>query len=158
MKKFLLLLGALILVFAVSACNRGSGDGEGTPGESGQNIEALLTQHNLEAVEIDGVQTYRFTETQTLRVGTWNRPASERNPSIANSQWADWIRAEVLRVHNIAVEFVEIPRWEPDEAETMAALLAANTAPDVSYTFVMSNVETFAEMGGIIDLMPIVDE
>ncbi|MCL2499169.1 MAG: hypothetical protein FWE90_02410 [Defluviitaleaceae bacterium] len=184
MKKILFFLVALTLVLAVSACGRGNNNGNGEGNTSGgnnvsggnvsggnvsgndgnaaadsrQDLASAMAQYGIEIVDIDGEPTYRFRETQNLRVGTWNRPATERNPSIANSQWADWIRAEVLRMHNIAVEFVEIPRWEPDEAETMAALLAANTAPDVSYTFVMSNVETFAEMGGIIDLMPIVDQ
>jgi putative aldouronate transport system substrate-binding protein len=158
MKKILFLLIVSVLVLTLGACGRRNG-GNNENGTDGEGLDSgLLNRYGIEIVDIDGEPTFRFKETQPLRVLTWNRQAFERNPSIADSHWGDWIRAEVLRVHNIQVELVEIPRWEPPEGESIAALLAGNMAPDIAYTHEISNFEPFAEMGGILDLMPIVDE
>ncbi|MCL2190203.1 MAG: hypothetical protein FWB87_15735, partial [Defluviitaleaceae bacterium] len=117
-----------------------------------------LHRHGLEIATVDGEEVLRFINTQPLTVAAWNRPAHERSPSISASNWGQWIRDEMLRVHNVAVTLVEIPRWEPPEEQTLAALLAANNAPDVSYTFSMATIDNFADMGGVRDMSPILAE
>jgi len=177
MKKFkilIVLIAALAGLIAFAACTRvgddDNGDGQGrtttappiddpvTPPEEIAGDDDRLERHGLELVTIDGEEVLRFIETQPLTISSWNRAGTERNPSISDSEWGDWIRAELLRVHNIAVEIIEIPRFEPPEEQTLAAFLAANTAPDVSYTFSMSTIENFADMGGVHDLAPIINE
>ncbi|MDR0272091.1 MAG: sugar ABC transporter substrate-binding protein, partial [Clostridiales bacterium] len=79
-----------------------------------------------------------------------------RQPHISESYWAEWIQSEMLRLHNIEVSFVEISRWE--EGYYMDNLLSTGTAPDISYTFEYPMVEEFFNMGGIIDLAPLIAE
>jgi putative aldouronate transport system substrate-binding protein len=116
--------------------------------------DTRLEDSGLEIVSIDGEDVFRFTNTRNITVGVWNR-SPDRQPNIRDSYWADFIQREMLRVHNVGVEFVQIPRWE-DET-TLSQLLAAGTAPDVSYTFSFPTVQTFAGMDGIHDLTPIVE-
>ncbi|MCL2364898.1 MAG: hypothetical protein FWC71_09585 [Defluviitaleaceae bacterium] len=173
--KILLFVFAFVGVLAITACNRNGDNGNGgndpgpgpgpgvdvidtAPPEAVDEDDNRLARHGLELAIVDGEEVLRFIETQPLTAATWNRPDTERNPSIADSNWGDWIRAEMLRVHNVDITLVEIPRWQPSEEETLAALLAANTAPDVSYTFSFSTIQTFADMGGVLDLTPIVAE
>jgi putative aldouronate transport system substrate-binding protein len=112
-----------------------------------------LAAHGLELVAIDGEDILRFTNTRSISVLAWNR-SPDRLPNIRDSYWADYIRAEMLRLHNVEVDFVQVPRWGP-EYTYLAALLAADMAPDVAFTFQYPTVLTFAEMGGVMDLAPL---
>jgi len=82
----------------------------------------------------------------------WDR-SSERWPDFTSSHWTEWIQEQILIDHNIAVEFVAIPRWTEQEFLTM--LLGSGEAPDVSYSFSFPLVETFANMGAVMDMMPL---
>jgi len=62
----------------------------------------------------------------------------------------------VLRDHNIAVTFVPVPRWT--EVEVLNNLLAAGDAPDVSVTYSYTTIQTYANMGGVIDLAPYLEK
>ncbi|MCL2386554.1 MAG: sugar ABC transporter substrate-binding protein [Defluviitaleaceae bacterium] len=114
--------------------------------------DARLLAHGLSVVSIDGEDVFRFDNPRNISVAVWNRGDS-RMPHISQSYWAEWIQAEMLRLHNVYVTFVEIPRW--DEVTFMAGLLATGEAPDVSFTFEYPNVEALAGMGGILDLSPL---
>jgi len=169
-KLFLILTVVIVAMFAFTACNSTGDDAPvatplpgpaetpgpiETPAPPQEVIEGdvRMHEHGLEIVTIDGEEVFRFTETQNLSVLAWNR-ADARQPNISESYWADFIRAEVLRMHNIDVEFVQIYRWGPEE-QVLATFLAGGTAPDVSFTFQMPTVQTFADMDGVHDLTPI---
>jgi putative aldouronate transport system substrate-binding protein len=173
MKKFLKLLlfaFAITALFAFTACRSDDGGGAGNGGAGGGGAQppidipegdvavviegdARLHAHGLEIVSIDGEDVLRFTNTRNITVGAWNR-SPDRMPHISESYWADWIRAEMLRLHNVQVEFIEIPRWE--EVQFMAQLLAIGEAPDVAFTFEYATVQALADMDGIMDLAPLV--
>lgn len=62
----------------------------------------------------------------------------------------------MLRDHNVEVTFVPVPRWT--EVEVLNNLLAAGDAPDVCYTYSYPTIQTYANMGGVLDLSSYVDE
>ena len=108
-----------------------------------------LAQHGLD-------ENLRFLDTQTISVAIWDR-GHERMPDMASNGWTDWIQKEVLEAHNIAVEFVVVPRW--DETPFMSTLLGAGSAPDVSFSFGgTALINTFSEMGAMIDMEPLLAE
>ncbi|MCL1844259.1 MAG: hypothetical protein FWF79_10645 [Defluviitaleaceae bacterium] len=166
--KFLILVLALAAIFAFTAC--GGGDDNGgtggttpttpvaTPPPEGDLEEVVhgdprLVAHGLELVEFRGETVLRFTDTRNVSVIAWNR-SPDRLPHITESYWTDWISREVLEMHNIAINFVEVDRWT--ESDVMGALLMANNAPDVSMMFDFQPVLELAGMGGIHDLGPLV--
>jgi len=171
--RILFLMLALVGIFALTGCSCDEGDTPPPtppPAEGGaQHIDApqeadiqeveegddRLARHGLELVSIDGQMTPRFTDPVSISVVAWNR-SHDRLPHISQSYWADWIRAEALRIHNLDVTFVEVDRWTENDA--MAALLMANSAPDVCMMFDDQPVIELAAMGGVIDLAPLVLE
>lgn len=153
--KFLLLTATLVALIALSAC----GEAEAPPepvapvGGTQDSVAAApvdagdprLNQHGLDA-------NLRFLEPRTITVGMWNR-SHERIPDFSESYWAEWIEAQMLAEHNVIVDWILIPRW--DEIEYMSALLAGGMAPDIAYTFNNPMVDSFAAMGGVMNLMPL---
>lgn len=166
MKKHWISMLALVSVFALTACGGGT-EATQTGGGAAEHLETpeeavieeivygdlRLAQHGLEIVEINGENVLRFIDTRSISVSAWNR-SPERLPHISESYWADWIRSEVLRIHNIDVTLVEVDRWT--EGDVIGALLAARSAPDISMTFDYQRVLELAGMGGVTDLAPLV--
>jgi len=161
MKKFLLLSAiAVIAVFAFAACNsEGRGSGEyieaGVADLTLLPDDARLAEHGAQLVTIDGEEVIRFNETRNISVLAWNR-SHDRLPHVSEGYWAEWIRAEALRLHNINVTFVEVDRW--NDRDILGGMLTARSAPDVSMTFYLDMVEEIAGMGGMIDLAPLVNQ
>ena len=140
MKKYLKAL-AFVSVFAAllvfSACaGGGAGDDARALGEAGA----------------DG---FRFSETVHITSVIWDR-GHERMPDMTDNGWTEWIQEQMLAIHNISVEFVEVPRW--DQAPFTTTLIGAGAAPDLTFHFggrALTN--TFAEMGALLDLMPLLE-
>ncbi|MCL1997509.1 MAG: hypothetical protein FWG65_01935 [Turicibacter sp.] len=154
MKRTRILLLLLLLVGVLAACGTAE---ETTPAEPG-GADAGGTDTAVAAAvsdrdELD--ENGRFIEPRTINVGLWDR-SHDRIPNFAESYWAEWVQARVLEDLNIIVEWTPIPRW--DEPEFQSTLLAAGTAPDIGYTFNNPMVTTFAGMGGILNMMPLLEE
>jgi putative aldouronate transport system substrate-binding protein len=121
--------------------------------DAGTEIAEELVDGLPEGLYIDDNGNYRFTDTRTISVGVWNRVDEiDADATI----WADFIREQMLEVHNIEVIIEPVPRWT--EGEFQAALLSANAAPDIGYTFDAELITTMAEMGGMINLAPYLRE
>lgn len=73
-----------------------------------------------------------------------------------NNYYTDWIKQKVLEELNIGVTFVAVSRWE--ETEKLNNLMAAGTAPDISFTYSYDLITNYGEQGGIVDLTPYIDE
>ena len=120
------------------------------PPEGGGDVTVVegderLVQHGLD-------ESLRFTEPVTISVALWDR-AHERMPEFAQSYWAQWVAQGILEEHNIIVDWVPVSRW--DESPIQSTWIGAGSAPDIGYTFDNPMVTTFAEMGGIHNLYPI---
>ena len=159
--KILMFAFALTAMFAFTACR-----GEDTPVVPDEIVEIpeddivevvegdpRLIAHGLEIVNIDGENVLRFVDTRDISVAAWNR-SPDRMPHISQSYWAAWIQSEMMRLHNVSVSFVELPRWEEDTV--MAGHLAIGNAPDVAFTFQFPVVQNYADMDGVMNLAPLI--
>jgi len=166
MKKILLLILAIALVSFIVACaaDEAAPAADPTPAPADTPAPAEtpepeppgepdLADERLAALGLD--ENLRFLETQQISALIWDR-SDERIPVFSEGYWARWIQAEILEVHNIELEWVQTPRW--DQEEVMSMLLAGGDAPDVGFIFGMTTVQTFADMGGIMDLTPLLEE
>lgn len=111
------------------------------------SADTAETTEVAEATEPEGMQDGKFTETRKISVEVYDREgATPANDNV----WTDWIKAQMLDRYNIEVEFVAVPRWT--EVDQINNLLAAGDAPDICYTYDYSTIQTYANMGGVVDL------
>ena len=96
-----------------------------------------------------------FTETRKITVEVYDR-GNEGGSKPEDNVWSTYIKEGMLRDHNVEVEFVPIPRWT--ETDQINNLLAADDAPDVCVTYSYPTIQTYAEMGGVIDLSTYVED
>jgi putative aldouronate transport system substrate-binding protein len=98
---------------------------------------------------------FKFDETRKITVEVYDRGNTGGTPPEDNF-YTQYIKDGMLRDHNVEVTFVPVPRWT--EGEVLNNLLAANQAPDIGVTYSYSTIQTYANMGGILDLAPLVEE
>lgn len=96
----------------------------------------------------------KFVETRKITVEVYDR-GNDGGSDPTNNMYTEYIKNGVLEDLNIEVEFVAVPRWT--EVEQINNLLAAGDAPDVCYTYDYPTIQTYANMGGVIDLGQYVD-
>lgn len=164
--KFLSAIFAVALILVLAACGDGN---DPDPAPPVDNQQPPVTGDNNNAgddtgtaetglpagVYVDANGNYRFETTRNITVPLWDRDNS-RIPDFVDSFWAEWIAEQMLAIHNVAVEWVTIPRWS--EGEHISMLLGAGDAPDVSMSFSSPIVDSFASMGAIHNLVPFLDQ
>lgn len=70
------------------------------------------------------------------------------NPT--NNHWTRWINEQMMKRHNIQVEFVSVPRSE--EIQQLNVLMAGGNAPDIVFTYTQSVAYNYYKQGGLADL------
>jgi len=93
----------------------------------------------------------RFTTTRKITVEIYDRSNPGGSPPEDNF-FTDFIKKGMLEKYNVEVEYVPVPRWT--EVEVINNLLAAGDAPDVCVTYSYPTIQTYANMGGVLDLAP----
>ncbi len=73
-----------------------------------------------------------------------------------NNYYTDWIKKKVLEELNIGVTFVAVSRSE--ETTQLNNLMAAGTAPDISFTYSGDLITNYKSQGGILNLTPYIEE
>ena len=131
-KTRLLLVGCLTLVVLLAICSTG-----------------VLAAANDELV--DG----RFVKTRRITVEIYDR-SNAGGSTPEDNFFTDFIKEGMLRDHNVEVTFVPVPRWT--EVEVLNNLLAAGDAPDVCVTYSYPTIQTYATMGGVLDMAPYLEE
>lgn len=111
--------------------------------------EAVADPTNGEVV--DG----KFVDTRKITVEVYDR-GNDDGSDPTNNNYTKWIKEQMLEKHNVEVEFVAVPRWT--EVEQINNLLAAGDAPDICLTYDYPTVQTYANMGGVLDLSSYVDD
>lgn len=126
--------------------------------ETTETSEAETTEATEEEVAdptngevVDG----KFVETRKITVEVYDR-GNDGGSDPTDNKYAQYIKDGMLADHNVEVEFVAVPRWT--EVEQINNLLAAGDAPDVCVTYDYPTVQTYANMGGVLDLGAYVDE
>lgn len=113
--------------------------------------EGTAAYTNEELGIVDG----KFTETKKITVEVYDR-GNDGGTDPTSNVFAQYIKDGMLAEHNVEVEFVAVPRWT--ETEVLNNLLASGDAPDVCVTYSYPTIETYAAMGGVLDVTPLVDE
>ncbi|MDR1530854.1 MAG: extracellular solute-binding protein [Clostridiales bacterium] len=141
---------ATLLLIAVMAITTGCGANAETGGAVPP--PTAQTQGGGPREGLDGT---KFTETRHITVEVFDR-ANDGGSKPEDNFYTNYIQEGMLRDHNVEVTFVTVPRWT--EIEELNNLLAAGTAPDICLTYSYPTVQTYANMGAVIDLAPYVDE
>jgi putative aldouronate transport system substrate-binding protein len=155
-KKVLSLLLAGSMVVSMAACGTdGDGGQQGVGVPVGEvNQQTYEGDHN----EIQGGSSAeltdgKFAETRHITVEVYDR-GNDGGTDPTDNMYTDYIKAGMLADHNVEVEFVAVPRWT--EVDEINNLLAAGTAPDICLTYSYPTIQTYADMGGVIDLQNLV--
>ena len=96
----------------------------------------------------------KFAETRHITVEVYDR-ANDGGSDVTNNKYTDYIKQGMLDKYNVEVEFVAVPRWT--EVEQINNLLAAGDAPDICVTYDYATIQTYANMGGVLNLADYVD-
>lgn len=97
----------------------------------------------------------KFTTTRHITVEVYDR-GNDGGSDPTNNVYTDYIKKGMLEDHNVEVEFVKVPRWT--EVEEINNLLAGQTAPDICVTYSYPTIQTYADMGGVMDLSELLEE
>jgi len=162
MKKKLILLMSCFIAFTLvlAACGDTEDNNAGNNNDLPSTTEAVVDGGGNDEpaspyAEFGLDENMRFIDQRTIRVALWERP-NERMPVMADSYWAVWVQQQMLERHNIIIEWETIPRWGPEYSH-QAMLLGAGEAPDVGYTLNLGMLSTFAQMGGLTDIYPLLE-
>ncbi|MBO5055614.1 MAG: extracellular solute-binding protein [Lachnospiraceae bacterium] len=162
-KKLLSVLLACCMTLSLAACGSGSSDSgtsdSGSAGTETQTEAADTTEQASgdEAADptngevVDG----KFTETRKITVEVYDR-GNDGGSDPTNNKYTQYIKDNMLEQHNVEVEFIAVPRWT--EVEQINNLLAAGDAPDICVTYDYATIQTYANMGGVLDLSSYVDD
>ncbi len=161
-KKLLSVLLAATMVFTLAACGGETSTSASTSASAStsKKTEVASTETSKEEVKADepdarGMLNGKFVETRQISVECYDRNV-DGGTEAANNAWTKWIQEQMLDRYNVEVSFVPVSRWS--EGDDIGALLAAQNAPDICYTYNYGQVQTYAQMDGIIDLKPLLDE
>lgn len=146
----------LILALVVTGCTSGNNNNDNTgPSNSSQSNDGSSTTATEGSLAERGLDSdLRFTETRKITVEIYDR-GNTGGTDPEDNFYTDYIKEGMLRDHNVEVTFVPVPRWT--EGEVLNNLLAANQAPDIGVTYSYPTIQTYANMGGILDMAPIIE-
>lgn len=143
MKRLLSLLLACCMIISLFAGCGGKPASTETPSPSQSSTVEPTPKPEI----VDG----KFTETRKISVEIYDR-GNDGGSTPEDNFYTDFIKEGMLRDHNVEVEFVPVGRWT--EVDEINNLLAANTAPDICVTYSYPTIQTYANMGGVLDLAP----
>ena len=150
-KKILSVLLALTMVASLAACDNGGESKESTSGAP--SIDASKMEEAAQAGA--DFENGKFKETKKIVVEIYDR-GNDGGSDPENNLYTDYIKKGMLEDHNVEVTFKKVPRWT--EVDEINNLLAAGTAPDVCVTYSYPTIQTYANMGGVIDLAPYIEQ
>lgn len=116
---------------------------------------AMVLSFALVAHAEDEIVDGKFTITRHITVEVYDR-GNDGGTDPTNNMYTDYIKKGMLEDHNVEVEFVKVPRWT--EVEEINNLLAAQKAPDICLTYSYPTIQTYADMGGVMDLSELLEE
>lgn len=162
-KRILSILLICSMVFALTACGSGgnkTSDNTGnqtTNNNSGSNNSS--NNSNSSSTDNSGTTSElvngKFTTTRQITVEIYDR-GNDGGSDPENNMYTEYIKKGMLEKHNVEVTFKKVPRWT--EVDDINNLLAAGQAPDICVTYSYPTILTYAQMGGIIDLAPLIEQ
>ena len=117
-------------------------EGDSNAGEEAETASKYQTTY--------GSKTF---DNVTITVELFDRSNAPEGSTITENKWTDYVKQEMGKV-GINVEFVPVPRW--DEVTKMQAMVASQTAPDLTLTYTYAYAEDYFNQGGTWDpLLPL---
>jgi putative aldouronate transport system substrate-binding protein len=123
----------------------------GQPAAEPTKAPAQTQKPQDDAEIVDG----KFVKTRKITVEIYDR-GNDGGSKPEDNFYTDFIKEGMLRDHNVEVTFVPVPRWT--ETDVLNNLLAASDAPDICVTYSYPTIQAYANMGGVIDLAPLLEE
>ena len=157
-KKILAAVLAAAMVLTMAACGGDTTSASAsnpTPAASTDSTAASTDDVDPNAPDARGMINGKFAETRHISVELYDRNV-DGGTEAGNNAWTQWIQQQMLDRYNVEVEFVTVSRWS--EGDDIGNLLAAQNAPDICYTYNYGQIQTYANMGGVLDLAPILAE
>lgn len=159
-KKVLSILLAGTMVMSMAACGGSDGDASSAAGASSAASAASGTAGDASSAASSEAGTSeltdgKFAETRKITVEVYDR-GNDGGSDPTNNMYTEYIKKGMLEDHNVEVEFVKVPRWT--EVDEINNLLAAGTAPDICVTYSYPTIQTYADMGGVLDLSSYVEK
>lgn len=158
-KKMIAMFLASAMVMSLTACG-GSAETskEASTAETAEDAgktESAEEAPAEEAATASELTDGKFAETRKITVEVYDR-GNDGGSDPTNNKYTEYIKKGMLEKHNVEVEFVAVPRWT--EVEQLNNLLAAGDAPDICVTYDYATIQTYANMGGVLNLQPYVDD
>ena len=136
-----LLLVPVLLLAVISGCSGSQKSGqEGSKAETAQTGEA---EGNANGERVQ------------LTVEVYDRGTQGQTP-VDNNYWTKWIQEKFGDPNNIDVKLVPCPRSQ--EVQMLNVWMAANQAPDISFTYNTSVVYNYYKNNGLVDLTTALDQ
>lgn len=156
-KKVLSILLAGTMVMSMAACGGEENAQSSAAGASSSaaGSSAAVSSSAGEAEPTSELVDGKFAETRKITVEVYDR-GNDGGSDPANNMYTEYIKKGMLEAHNVEVEFVKVPRWT--EVEEINNLLAGGTAPDICVTYSYPTIQTYADMGGVLDLSGYVEQ
>ena len=156
-KKVLSILLAGTMVMSMAACGGEENAQSSAAGASSSaaGSSAAVSSSAGEAEPASELVDGKFAETRKITVEVYDR-GHDGGSDPANNMYTEYIKKGMLEAHNVEVEFVKVPRWT--EVEEINNLLAGGTAPDICVTYSYPTIQTYADMGGVLDLSGYVEQ
>jgi len=162
-KKFIsVLLACCLVMTSFSACSKKEEETSADtskdvtkPADSSSSNEATATAAPTESTENAEVVDGKFVNTRKITVEVYDR-GNDGGSKPEDNVYTKYIKEGMLRDHNVEVEFIAVPRWT--EVEQINNLLAAGDAPDICVTYDYATIQTYAGMGGVVNLSSYVEE
>ena len=153
-KRVFAVLLAAAMTLSLAACGKSDAPATSTaPAASTETVTS--TEAPTDGPDANGMLDGKFVETRHISVELYDR-AVDGGTDAGNNAWTQWIQQQMLDRYNVEVEFVLVPRWT--ETDEINNLLAAGTAPDICYTYSYPTILTYANMGGVTDLAPLLEQ
>lgn len=163
-KKVLSLLLACCMTMSLAACGgEESSNQSGNQSNSGSSSSTNSgtsdsgnsgTTDSGASTETGDMVDGKFVEARKITVEVYDR-GNDGGTDPTNNMYTDYIKKGMKDTYNVDVEFVAVPRWT--EVEQINNLLAAGDAPDICLTYDYATIQTYANMGGVLDLAPYVE-
>lgn len=115
-------------------------------------LVSLLVVAGFAFAQSDDLVNGKFKTTKSITVEVYDR-SNDGGSKPEDNVYTDYIKKGMLRDYNVEVTFKAVPRWT--EVQVMNNLLAAGDAPDICVTYDYSTIQTYADMGGVLDMGPI---
>lgn len=146
----------IALALVISGCTSDKSEPSASPAPTTSAVSNTSEEGSDARLEELGLDSnLKFKETRKITVEIYDR-GNTGGSKPEDNFYTQYIKDGMLRDHNVEVTFVPVPRWT--EGEVINNLLAANQAPDISITYSYPTIQTYANMGGVLDLAPLLEQ